>query len=852
MCDCQKYKVIKAENGILIEDELNNFDLSQLDWLEDRMYNDFIKHSTKAEALQIIINSVEGDYSQLSPKLAEIAEKQDCEEEFKNGGGVGDNGYTLNQHIIFKTSGEDGYISGDIGGDNMDLINIEKIGENEYSAIAKSYNIRFEDIEGQELEDEIFNTLDDEFSRNDLIEVWLDSVTIKYSNGGGIGFIGKPEHYRYLTIQKVKNGLLIILNEEGVEELNDIISDNITSNNPKSDTDIWLELFEDVQGNSEYIFHSDMGESGFGMTSAEGITDGYYYEGEDRSNLYKTDYPESAKVYWFPNYMVERSISTLINKGEVFFTEAESMSNGGGIGNQNALMVLNDNKQIKHHTEEINKVVNTNTEVPAWVVSKVHRSASDLSDATHYLDGANSEFKNGGSVGENIKIKDWYIKEYSSDDLGQELNNDSTFKDLLNAILNGYDVYSVLGVSDSIVRERAFSKLSKINGKGEQWAYNNWLMYSNGGGVGKTHKYKLGDKYRSDFDYDGMLEMGLKANTSWGYNKLVKLHNSFEDVNYHSASKPLWDAVQNLKNGNNELAEQNIIEFHKKVKEETMFNPDMNDNEMENGGTIDSNRRFSEGDFNKMMDDNGFKATWSGYVWEIYPEGGGKVLGKFNPKKNTLFIAGKKDLSNLLVKYLHENSYVSSEEYVKLKNGGSIFGNMFGTGRSKSALAKDRKYFNASEKHEVNYATTFKRKKKTYDTFDNGGDVDLIEERKSVNKPKKLYGNVDSGMIVTGKKYKYLHEPNTYITLLKRDNDSLTFTDDNGDWINISNLEIPNSVYDFKATHNIPMPESLSITEVESKIGRKINSWKDNSIQIGKALYEKVYLKPEYKKIFDI
>jgi len=74
---------------------------------------------------------------------------------------------------------------------------------------------------------------------------------------------------------------------------------------------------------------------------------------------------------------------------------------GGYIGNQNALMVMNDNKQIKHHTEELNKVVNTNTEVPAWVVSKVHRSASDLSDATHYLDGSNSEFKNGGGVGDN-------------------------------------------------------------------------------------------------------------------------------------------------------------------------------------------------------------------------------------------------------------------------------------------------------------------------------------------------------------------------------------------------------------------------------------------------------------------
>ncbi len=133
----------------------------------------------------------------------------------------------------------------------------------------------------------------------------------------------KPEHYRYLTLQKIKGGLELSLNKEGIEEVKDLKSDS------KSDTDIWFNLFEDVHGNSEYIFHSDMGESGLGMTSAEGITDGYHYEGEDRFNLYKTDYPKTAKVYWFPNYMVESSLDTMIKDGKVFFTEAESMKLGG-------------------------------------------------------------------------------------------------------------------------------------------------------------------------------------------------------------------------------------------------------------------------------------------------------------------------------------------------------------------------------------------------------------------------------------------------------------------------------------------------------------------------------------------
>lgn len=93
---------------------------------------------------------------------------------------------------------------------------------------------------------------------------------------------------------------------------------------------------------------------------------------------------------------------------------------------------------------------------------------------------------------------------------------------------------------------------------------------------------------------------------------------------------------------------------------------------LEEGGTIDSNRRFTSNDFTKLTDSGKFKATWSGYVWEIYPDGGGKVLGKFNPHKHTLFILGKKDKTNILVEWLQNNSFVSADEYAKLRDGGSV------------------------------------------------------------------------------------------------------------------------------------------------------------------------------------
>lgn len=63
---------------------------------------------------------------------------------------------------------------------------------------------------------------------------------------------------------------------------------------------------------------------------------------------------------------------------------------GGGIDNENLEMVRSYNNQIAHHTKEMSQAIKGADYVPAWVVSKLTRSASDLSDATHYMDGIHS------------------------------------------------------------------------------------------------------------------------------------------------------------------------------------------------------------------------------------------------------------------------------------------------------------------------------------------------------------------------------------------------------------------------------------------------------------------------------
>jgi hypothetical protein len=76
------------------------------------------------------------------------------------------------------------------------------------------------------------------------------------------------------------------------------------------------------------------------------------------------------------------------------------------------------------------------------------------------------------------KIKDWYLKEYPTDDMGEELSPNITFEGLFNYLNkdNGrYDVYDFLEVGDSVIRERCFEKLAEIKNKPYDYIYDLWL-----------------------------------------------------------------------------------------------------------------------------------------------------------------------------------------------------------------------------------------------------------------------------------------------------------------------------------------------------------------------------------------
>ena len=124
-------------------------------------------------------------------------------------------------------------------------------------------------------------------------------------------FKQSKREFRYLILEPDPNGLWIHLTSEGKEELEN--TEEITDDN-------FYDLFEDVQGNSEYIFHSDLGQSGLGLTEAPGITDGYIMN--DNGSDYE-EYYDSGIIYIYPDSYKKSFMEDLFFNGKVFFKKVD-------------------------------------------------------------------------------------------------------------------------------------------------------------------------------------------------------------------------------------------------------------------------------------------------------------------------------------------------------------------------------------------------------------------------------------------------------------------------------------------------------------------------------------------------
>jgi hypothetical protein len=67
------------------------------------------------------------------------------------------------------------------------------------------------------------------------------------------------------------------------------------------------------------------------------------------------------------------------------------------IAQQNKDMLLNYAEELEHHTEEFEEAVKKAENVEPWVVAKIERATTDLSDVTHYLDSENEKRREYGN-----------------------------------------------------------------------------------------------------------------------------------------------------------------------------------------------------------------------------------------------------------------------------------------------------------------------------------------------------------------------------------------------------------------------------------------------------------------------
>lgn len=127
----------------------------------------------------------------------------------------------------------------------------------------------------------------------------------EFANGGKTKKNNMLHEGTYLRFQTKGNHLVVNLTDEGKEWVKE---------NGRITYDNFNELFEDIQGNSELMYFSDLGEAGLGLTSAPGITDGYSYNDEGELVGHA-----DAKLWYYDNYAIRDPFEKLSTEGEVTF-----------------------------------------------------------------------------------------------------------------------------------------------------------------------------------------------------------------------------------------------------------------------------------------------------------------------------------------------------------------------------------------------------------------------------------------------------------------------------------------------------------------------------------------------------
>lgn len=112
---------------------------------------------------------------------------------------------------------------------------------------------------------------------------------------------------------------------------------------------------------------------------------------------------------------------------------------GGNIAKENNEMLHSQAKEAKHHIEELHDILTSKTKVEPWVVAKMTRAKTDLSDITHYLEGMPNKMTKGGKLTDGQQNKfDKVMREWKEGKLHSGSANGPIVTDQDQAIAIAY------------------------------------------------------------------------------------------------------------------------------------------------------------------------------------------------------------------------------------------------------------------------------------------------------------------------------------------------------------------------------------------------------------------------------
>ena len=139
-------------------------------------------------------------------------------------------------------------------------------------------------------------------------------------------------------------------------------------------------------------------------------------------------------------------------------------------------------------------------------------------------------------------------------------------KDLINESDLGYTTKK--GKTIKVVHKTSGKELVVVDTPPVRKKYKRLGFDVVGETVTEAKKYKLGDSWSKDFDYVGMLKWGMSVDWRTDEERLLLLHHSLEDVNYHNIAAPLWDAMVALKTDNESKAKSLLKKVNALSKKE--------------------------------------------------------------------------------------------------------------------------------------------------------------------------------------------------------------------------------------------------------------------------------------------